>query len=154
MSFLKKNDFSDQQKYCNIEGLQCLTDYFGKYFESSPKITALTLTKKPSVKIDSCRYIERNVVKLLETVNRLHAKGFDKPGLVCDCVPSCIEPEFKVVTDSKGCVGILIASVKICVALFFRVKTSHSEILIKMDALPTSRFKRAVVRTTLDLVGK
>lgn len=40
-----------------------------------------------------------------ETVNRLHAKGFDKPGLVCDCVPSCVEPEFKVVTDSKGCVS-------------------------------------------------
>lgn len=34
------------------------------------------------------------------------------------------------------------------------MKTSHSEILIKMDALPTSRFKRTVVRTTLDLVGK
>lgn len=39
---------------------------------------------------------------VLETVNRLHAKGFDKPGLVCDCLPSCIEPEYKVVADTKG----------------------------------------------------
>ncbi|KAJ8971225.1 hypothetical protein NQ317_008814 [Molorchus minor] len=36
-----------------------------------------------------------------ETVNRLHAKGFDKPGLVCDCLPSCVEPEYKVITDTK-----------------------------------------------------
>lgn len=41
---------------------------------------------------------------LTETVNRLHAKGFNKPGLVCDCVPSCVEPEFKVVAESKGLV--------------------------------------------------
>ncbi|KAK9703187.1 Amiloride-sensitive sodium channel [Popillia japonica] len=69
-----------------------------------------------------------------ETVNRLHAKGFDKPGLVCECVPSCIEPEYKVVSDRKG------------------LKTPYSEIFIKMQSLPTSRFKRNVVRTTMDLV--
>ncbi|KAJ3637615.1 hypothetical protein MTP99_001059 [Tenebrio molitor] len=85
-------------KYCDIEGLKCLTDNF-------------------------------------ETVNRLHAKGFDKPGLVCDCLPSCIEPEYKVVSNTKG------------------VKSSQGEIFIKLQSLPTSRFKRIVVRTTMDLVG-
>lgn len=39
---------------------------------------------------------------LTEIVNRLRAEGFDKPGLVCECVPSCIEPEYKVVSDRKG----------------------------------------------------
>ncbi|KAJ3649088.1 hypothetical protein Zmor_020850 [Zophobas morio] len=84
-------------KYCDIEGLNCLTDNF-------------------------------------ETVNRLHAKGFDKPGLVCDCLPSCIEPEYKIVSDTKG------------------VKSSRGEISIKLQSLPSSRFKRIVVRTTMDLV--
>nr|XP_015837686.1 PREDICTED: sodium channel protein Nach-like isoform X2 [Tribolium castaneum] len=87
----------NKEKYCDIEGLKCLTDNF-------------------------------------ETVNRLHAKGFDKPGLVCDCLPSCIEPEYKVVADTKG------------------VKSSHGEIFINLQSLPTSRFKRIVVRTTMDLV--
>ncbi|RZB40324.1 ASC domain containing protein [Asbolus verrucosus] len=71
---------------------------------------------------------------ILETVNRLHAEGFDKPGLVCDCLPSCIEPEYKIVSDTKG------------------IRTSHGEIFIKLQSLPTSRFKRVVVRTTMDLV--
>nr|CAH7715526.1 unnamed protein product [Callosobruchus chinensis] len=52
-------------EYCNVQGLQCLTDYF-------------------------------------DEVNRLNAKGFEKPGLVCDCVPSCFEPEYNVVSVTKG----------------------------------------------------
>nr|CAI5832738.1 unnamed protein product [Callosobruchus analis] len=52
-------------EYCNVQGLQCLTDYF-------------------------------------EVVNRLNAKGFEKQGLVCDCVPSCFEPEYNVVSVTKG----------------------------------------------------
>ncbi|XP_074034427.1 sodium channel protein Nach isoform X1 [Leptinotarsa decemlineata] len=86
-------------KYCDMEGLKCLTDNF-------------------------------------ETVNRLHAKGtgLDKPGLVCDCLPSCVEPEYKVVSDTKV------------------LKTAQSEINIRMQSLPNSRFKRIVIRTTLDLV--
>ncbi|GJQ78401.1 hypothetical protein Trydic_g22226 [Trypoxylus dichotomus] len=86
--------------------------------------------------IDGLKCLTEN----FETLNRLHAKGFDKPGLVCECVPSCIEPEYKVVSDRKG----------ICNNA--ESKTSYSEILIKMQSLPTSRFKRNVVRTTMDLV--
>ncbi|XP_017776900.1 PREDICTED: pickpocket protein 28-like [Nicrophorus vespilloides] len=85
--------------FCDMKGLQCLTDYF-------------------------------------ETVNRLHAKGFDKPGLVCECVPSCVEPEYKIVSERKG------------------LKSAASEISIRLQSLPTFRFKRNVVRTTMDLVGE
>ncbi|XP_065167397.1 sodium channel protein Nach-like [Atheta coriaria] len=74
------------------------------------------------------------LTEYFETVNRLHAKGFDKPGLVCDCVPSCVEPEYNIVSENKG------------------VKSSNGEISIRLQALPTLRFKRNVVRTTLDLV--
>ncbi|XP_071053835.1 pickpocket protein 11-like [Onthophagus taurus] len=69
-----------------------------------------------------------------DIVNRLHAKGFDKPGLVCECVPSCTEPEYKVIFDSKS------------------IGNVPSKIILKMGSLPTSRFKRNVVRTAMDLV--
>ncbi|CAH1113598.1 unnamed protein product [Psylliodes chrysocephalus] len=73
-----------------------------------------------------------------ETVNRLHAKGsgLNKPGLVCDCLPSCIEPEYKVVLDKKGSA----------------MKSSENEVLINIIGLPTTRFKRIVLRSLLDLV--
>ncbi|XP_072396345.1 sodium channel protein Nach-like [Diabrotica undecimpunctata] len=91
--------FYNKMKYCDVDGLKCLTDNF-------------------------------------EIVNRLHAKGTSlrKPGLVCDCLPSCVEPEYKVVSITKG------------------LKSDQSEILINIIGLPSTRFKRIVLRTTLDLV--
>lgn len=81
---------SGVEKQCDIEGLLCLTDNFGKHVE------------RKEFKIN--QYIIHSLVS--ETVNRLHAKGFDKPGLVCDCVPSCVEPEYKVVSERKGYVNL------------------------------------------------
>ncbi|KAJ8943010.1 hypothetical protein NQ318_008328 [Aromia moschata] len=54
--------------------------------------------KRGYCNVDGLRCLTDN----FETVNRLHAKGFDKPGLVCDCLPSCVEPEYKVIADTKG----------------------------------------------------
>ncbi|CAH0551589.1 unnamed protein product [Brassicogethes aeneus] len=51
------------------------------------------------IKLCNCTH---HLMPVLKTVNRLHAKGFDKSGLVCDCLPSCVEPEYKVVSDTKG----------------------------------------------------
>ncbi|XP_019754664.2 sodium channel protein Nach [Dendroctonus ponderosae] len=69
-----------------------------------------------------------------ETVNRLHSKGSDKPGLSCDCYPSCTEPEYNIVSKEKSS------------------NYSSSGITIEMQSLPTSRFKRVVVKNILDLV--
>ncbi|XP_030761597.1 sodium channel protein Nach-like [Sitophilus oryzae] len=87
----------NKQGYCDIDGLNCLTEHF-------------------------------------ETVNRIHAKGHDKAGLVCDCLPSCVEPEYTIVSDQK------------------RADWEGNGITIKMQSLPTSRFKRVVVKSPLDLV--
>ncbi|XP_056638213.1 pickpocket protein 11-like [Diorhabda sublineata] len=71
-----------------------------------------------------------------DTVNRLLAKesNLHKPGLICDCLPSCTEPEYKIVSITKG------------------FKSIKSEILINIISLPSTRFKRIAVRTTLDLI--
>ncbi|KAB0804682.1 hypothetical protein PPYR_01652 [Photinus pyralis] len=86
------------QKYCDMEGLECLTENF-------------------------------------DTLNRLHAKGSSKPGLVCDCIPSCVEPEYKIVSEQRS-----------------RLKGGNSKISLKLHSLPTFRFKRNVLRSTMDLV--
>ncbi|CAG9857939.1 unnamed protein product [Phyllotreta striolata] len=88
-------------------------------------------------------YCDREGLKCLtdnfEVVNRLHAKesGMNKPGLVCDCLPSCTEPEYKVVYFTKSSSR----------------KSSENEVVIDIAGLPTTRFKRIVLRTLLDLVG-
>ncbi|XP_044746369.1 pickpocket protein 11-like [Coccinella septempunctata] len=68
------------------------------------------------------------------TLNALHAAGFEKPGLVCDCVPSCNEPEYEIVSETRG------------------PHPTNSEVSIKLQSLPTQRLKRIVTRTTMDLV--
>ncbi|XP_060526286.1 sodium channel protein Nach-like [Cylas formicarius] len=70
-----------------------------------------------------------------ETLNRIRAPGSDsKPGLTCDCLPSCTEPELKIISETK------------------EVGFTNGGINIKMQSLPTSRFKRVVVRSPLELV--
>ncbi|KAF7280154.1 hypothetical protein GWI33_006330 [Rhynchophorus ferrugineus] len=85
------------ERYCDIEGLKCLTDHF-------------------------------------EIVNRIHAKGYNKPGLICECLPSCTEPEYTIVSDLK------------------KTYNQTTGITIKLQALPTLRFKRVVVKDIMDLV--
>ncbi|XP_034832228.2 sodium channel protein Nach-like [Maniola hyperantus] len=61
-----------------------------------------------------------------------------RPGLVCDCLPSCNETEINVIED---------------MALPLHTENSkeaHVEIILAY--LPTERFKRNVVRSRLDLV--
>ncbi|KAF5298771.1 hypothetical protein FQR65_LT09640 [Abscondita terminalis] len=70
-----------------------------------------------------------------DTLNRLHAEGSSKPGLVCDCIPSCVEPEYKIIYEHRS-----------------RLKGGNSKVVLKLHSLPTFRFKRNVVRSTLDLV--
>ncbi|XP_066249583.1 sodium channel protein Nach-like [Euwallacea similis] len=79
--------------------------------------------------IDGLRCLSDNV----ETLNRLHSRGSSKPGLDCDCYPSCTEPEYNVVLSQ-------------------RVYNESSGFKIKLHSLPTSRFKRVVVKDNLDLV--
>ncbi|KAL1502230.1 hypothetical protein ABEB36_007403 [Hypothenemus hampei] len=70
----------------------------------------------------------------IETVNRLHAKGSERLGLDCDCVPSCTEPEYTSVSVHR------------------LYNQTIGGAFIEMQSLPTSRFKRVVVKDALDLV--
>ncbi|KAG5879361.1 hypothetical protein JTB14_030990 [Gonioctena quinquepunctata] len=65
-----------------------------------PKYSESSQNKIKHCNVEGLKCLTEN----FETVNRLHAKGtgLDKPGLVCDCLPSCVEPEYKVVTDTKS----------------------------------------------------
>lgn len=38
---------------------------------------------------------------VVEILNRLHAKGSTKPGLDCECYPSCTEPEYNVIQSQR-----------------------------------------------------
>ncbi|XP_063623985.1 pickpocket protein 28-like [Cydia splendana] len=65
----------------------------------------------------------------------LKAKWSNRPGLYCDCLPSCTEAEISVVKDFK-----LTAS------------TEFAAVHIELAILPSERYKRNVVRGILDLV--
>ncbi|BET00141.1 Amiloride-sensitive sodium channel [Nesidiocoris tenuis] len=71
-----------------------------------------------------------------EILRTLKPKGSAKPGLDCDCMSSCTEPEYTVVSKNSPQDD----------------KIEGTRISIAMDALPAHRFKRNVVRTKLDLV--
>ncbi|XP_026282495.2 sodium channel protein Nach-like [Frankliniella occidentalis] len=77
-----------------------------------------------------------------ETLRSLKTSWSTKPGLACDCVSSCTEPEYSVVwkssqgNDAEG-------------------DAEHDQgtkVRLMLDSLPTTRFRRNVVRTRLDLV--
>lgn len=72
----------DKIGYCNIDGLKCLSDNVGKILSNF-----------------GFRANNGNIV--VEILNRLHAKGSTKPGLDCDCYPSCMEPEYNVIQSQR-----------------------------------------------------
>ncbi|KAJ8954260.1 hypothetical protein NQ318_005856 [Aromia moschata] len=59
----------------------------------------------------------------------------NRPGLFCDCLPSCTEIELSIVKDEKK--GII---------------ADHAVVELSLERLPTERFKRNVVRGKLDLI--
>ncbi|RVE42930.1 hypothetical protein evm_012429 [Chilo suppressalis] len=63
-----------------------------------------------------------------------------RPGLVCDCMPSCNDIEITIIRElqEKSNIG----------------KKEISNIEIELAHLPSERYKRSVVRSHLDLVGK
>ncbi|KAK3912022.1 Sodium channel protein Nach [Frankliniella fusca] len=58
-----------------------------------------------------------------------------KEGLYCNCVPSCTEPEYNIVTQES-----------------FGISYNTSRIELRLDRLPSERYKRNVVRGRLDMV--
>lgn len=67
----------------------------------------------------------------------LKASWSSRPGLYCDCLPSCTEAEISVVKDFKVTSAAEFAAVH-----------------IELAFLPSERYRRNVVRGILDLVGK
>ncbi|XP_022177636.1 sodium channel protein Nach [Myzus persicae] len=65
----------------------------------------------------------------------LKKKKSKRPGLECDCVPSCIEAEINVITVES-----------------FITNENESVIQLMMDRLPAERLKRNVVRGRLDVL--
>ncbi|KAK3932273.1 Pickpocket protein 28 [Frankliniella fusca] len=79
-----------------------------------------------------------------ETLRSLKTSWSTKPGLACDCVSSCTEPEYSVVwkssqgNDAEGDAE--------------HEQEQGTRVRLMLDSLPTTRFRRNVVRTRLDLV--
>lgn len=67
----------------------------------------------------------------------LKAHWSKRTGLVCNCMPSCIETEMFLIKDEKS-----------------GIDKDHAVIEFTLERLPSERFKRNVVRGKLDLVGK
>ncbi|GBP65403.1 Sodium channel protein Nach [Eumeta japonica] len=71
----------------------------------------------------------------LNDISVLKARWSSRPGLYCDCFPSCTEAEISVVKD-------------------FKVTTTepYATVQIELSVLPSERYRRNVVRGVLDLV--
>ncbi|XP_034254431.1 uncharacterized protein LOC117653133 [Thrips palmi] len=77
-----------------------------------------------------------------EELRSLKTSWSSKPGLACDCVSSCTEPEYSVVWKSSQGNDV-------------EGEGEHEQgtrVRLMLDSLPTTRFRRNVVRTRLDLV--
>ncbi|XP_066999983.2 sodium channel protein Nach [Anabrus simplex] len=105
--------------------------------------------------IDGLMCFSRN----LDELNGLKVQGSLKPGLFCDCKPSCTEPEYNVVwksTDrSEDYDEFVYTSEEEEEEEEEYDKTENTfttKVSLQLNALPTVRFKRNVVRTVLDLV--
>ncbi|KAJ8970655.1 hypothetical protein NQ317_016868 [Molorchus minor] len=59
----------------------------------------------------------------------------NRPGLYCDCLPSCTEIELSVIRDAKK-----------------GISSEYAIVELSLERLPTERYKRNVVRGKLDLV--
>ncbi|XP_013145066.1 PREDICTED: sodium channel protein Nach [Papilio polytes] len=68
-------------------------------------------------------------------LSALKAKWSSRPGLDCDCLPSCTEAEISIVKDFKT-----------------TTTESYASVQIELAALPSERYRRNVVRGFLDLV--
>ncbi|XP_050351156.1 sodium channel protein Nach [Nymphalis io] len=71
----------------------------------------------------------------LQLLSVLKARWSPRPGLHCDCLPSCTEAEISIVKDFK-----------------IPNNRSVSTIQIELSTLPSERYRRNVVRGVLDLV--
>ncbi|KAK9499911.1 hypothetical protein O3M35_002850 [Rhynocoris fuscipes] len=80
------------------------------------------------------------LTKYSETIRALRTEEIGNKGLVCNCIPSCLEPEYTVVSKIE------------LPNKDYKNENFGSLVSIIMDSLPTQRFKRNVVRTRLDLV--
>ncbi|XP_045448255.1 sodium channel protein Nach-like [Melitaea cinxia] len=71
----------------------------------------------------------------VQQLSVLKARWSSRPGLHCDCLPSCTEAEISIVKD------------------FNTVNSrNRSTVQVELSSLPTERYRRNVVRGVLDLV--
>lgn len=73
----------------------------------------------------------------------------DRKGLVCDCLPSCTEIDVSVVLDRRVRLAEEERDATDAVG-----RRAVAAVEIVLSALPTERYKRNVVRGTLELVGE
>ncbi|XP_049873455.1 pickpocket protein 28-like [Pectinophora gossypiella] len=71
----------------------------------------------------------------VQELSVLKARWSSRPGLYCDCLPSCTEAEISIMKDFKVTTGENFATVQ-----------------IELSMLPSERYRRNVVRGVLDLV--
>lgn len=109
---------------CSIEGLRCLNEH---YEELSVVIAKWSKKKK---------------------------------GVVCDCMPSCTELDIAVVHDGRDkynpCffVSMFLVLYNTFLCSIYGDAKPMSLVTLRLDSLPTERYKRNVIRGKLDLVGK
>ncbi|XP_025196306.1 sodium channel protein Nach-like [Melanaphis sacchari] len=80
-----------------------------------------------------------------EIFRALKTHDFNKLGLVCNCIPSCTEPEYTVL--SKEIEPLTIEEQNDNDDLKY-----DSKLIIALDRLPNERLKRNVVRSRMDLI--
>lgn len=62
--------------------------------------------------------------------------GSQKKGLECDCLDSCVDSQLDVITETMT-----------------STSEDYSLVDITLERLPTERFRRNVVKGSLDLIG-
>ncbi|KAJ8964777.1 hypothetical protein NQ314_004643 [Rhamnusium bicolor] len=95
-----------------------------KEIENQPEVSKFLKEK------DSCKLHTANCRQDL-----LKPSWANRPGLYCDCLPSCTEIELSIIRDDKK-----------------GIELDYAIVEIYLESLPTERFKRNVVRGKLDLV--
>ncbi|XP_050549030.1 sodium channel protein Nach-like isoform X2 [Daktulosphaira vitifoliae] len=83
------------------------------------------------------------ITKHAELFRALKTSDFNKLGLVCDCISSCTEPEYNVLSTEVGSLSDDPNNEE---------GNYGSKVVIALDRLPNERLKRNVVRSRMDLI--
>ncbi|CAH1394796.1 unnamed protein product [Nezara viridula] len=124
-------DVSVEQRNCRFPHENIL-DVYDYYSYSTCVVNCRT---KAQIEFCNCTH---HFIPHQETLRALRTEDNEKKGLVCNCMSSCIEPEYTIINKAQ--------------ITNEESLDNGTKVSVIMDTLPSQRFKRNVVRTRLDLV--